>query len=313
MSAKSSNIKIVATSSSFSQHSKLVKTVTTLFPNIKLNSEGKRFTKKELIEYIGDAEAAIVGLEKIDEEVLYNCPNIKIISKYGVGLNNLDIPAIEERGIKIGWTGGVNRLSVAEMTLGYMLMLCRNLYLTSNLLKQGTWQKAGGFQLSGKTIGVIGVGFIGKEVIRLLQPFGCEIWVNDIINQDEYYQSNGLIEKTKEEIYQGADIITIHTPYDETTANLINKEAFAQMKSSTIILNSARGGIINESDLKNALLNNTIAGAAIDAYVPEPPVDTELIQIPNLITTPHIGGNACEAVEAMGMSAIQHVKNFYQL
>lgn len=313
MSIKSSNINIVATSSSFSKHPKLVETVTTLFPKIKLNSEGKRFTKNELIEYIGDAEAVIVGLDTIDADVLDNCPNIKIIAKYGVGLNNLDIPVIEERGIKIGWTGGVNRLSVAEMTLGYMLMLCRNLYLTSNLLKQGTWKKAGGFQLSGKTIGVIGVGFIGKEVIRLLQPFGCKIWVNDIINQDEYYQSNGLIEKTKEEIYQGADIITIHTPYDDTTANLINEKVFVQMKTSSIVLNSARGGIINENDLKHALLNGEIAGAAIDAYAIEPPEDTELIQIPSLITTPHIGGNSVEAVEAMGMSAIQHVKRFYQV
>ncbi len=301
-------MNIVVTSPSFSNNKILQNEIYKYFPNAILNLEGKRFGKKELIEYIKDADAIIVGLEVIDEEVLSHCSNLKIVSKYGVGLNNIDLRACKKRNIAIGWTGGVNRLSVAEMTLGYMLMLCRNLFITSNELKKGIWNKNGGFQLSEKKIGIIGVGYIGKEVIRLLKPFNCKVYVNDIINQDKYYNENGLTEISKEEIFKTCDIVTIHTPYDETTNNLVDLKVFKMMKKSSFIINSARGGIINENDLKYALQNKLIAGAAIDAYMEEPPTDKELLNLPNLICTPHIGGNAKEAVEAMGVSAIENLK-----
>ena len=304
-------MKIVTTSPSFSKNITLQKEIYKYFPNAKLNLNGKRFNKDELIDFIKDANGIIVGLEPIDSEVLDSCPNLKIISKYGVGLNNIDLDACKKRNIAIGWTGGVNRLSVAEMALGFMLMFSRNLFITSNQLKKGTWNKSGGFELSGKTIGIIGVGFIGKELNRLLKPFGCKILVNDIINQDEYYKKEGLIEVTKEEIFKKSDIITIHTPHNKTTDNMITLDVLKSMKPTSYILNTARGGIINEKDLKYALQNGIIAGAGIDAYIEEPPTDREFIELPNLICTPHIGGNSKEAVEAMGMSAISHLKGFF--
>lgn len=304
---------ITATSPSFSQNKILKDEIYKYFPSAKLNLVGKRFDKNELIEYIKDADAIIVGLEPIDDEVLSKCQNLKIISKYGVGLNNIDLEACKKRGISIGWSGGVNKLSVAEMALGFMLMFARNLYMTSNELKSGTWNKSGGFQLSGKTIGIIGVGYTGQEVVRLLQPFNCKILVNDIVNQDKYYKENDLIETSKEDIYKKSDILTIHTPHNSETDNLIGMEALEAMKNSAYVLNTARGGIINEKDLKYALQNNIIAGAAIDTYAEEPPIDKEFLSLPNLICTPHIGGNAKEAVEAMGKSAITHLKKFYKL
>lgn len=305
-------MNIVVTSPSFSSNKILQDEIYKYFPDAKLNLQGKRFNQDELIEYIKDADAVIVGLEPINKEVLNQCKNLKMVSKYGVGLNNIDLDTCENRGIAIGWTGGVNKLSVAEMTLGYMLMLCRNLFVTSNQLKSGIWNKSGGFQLSGKTVGVVGVGHIGKELIRILEPFGCKILVNDIINQDDYYAKNNLTEVSKEEIFKNADIVTIHTPYDGTTNSLVNKEIFDMMKKSAFIINSARGGIINEYDLKIALQENKIAGAAIDAYLEEPPTDVELLCLPNLICTPHIGGNSKEAVEAMGMNAIKHLREFFK-
>jgi D-3-phosphoglycerate dehydrogenase len=303
-------MKIVATSPSFSNNEVIKKEIYKYFPNAKLNLEGKRFNKNELIEFISDADAVVVGLEPIDKELLDYCPNIKIVAKYGVGLNNIDIDECKRRNIQIGWSGGVNRLSVAEMTLGYMLMLIRNLYITSNQLKNGNWNKSGGFLLSEKTIGIIGVGYIGKELVRLLKPFNCNILVNDIIEQSNYYNDNNLIESSKEKIYKEADIITLHTPLDVSTTNLITLKELKMMKSSAYLLNSARGGIINEQDLMYALQNNIIAGAAIDAYIEEPPTNKGLLALPNLICTPHIGGNAKEAVEAMGLSAINHLREY---
>jgi len=306
-------MNIVVTSPSFSQNKILQKEIYKYFSNATLNLEGTRFGKKELLEYIKDADAIIVGLEPIDEEVLSHCKHLKIVSKYGVGLNNIDLDACKKRNIAIGWTGGVNKLSVAEMTLGYMLMLMRNLFIASNELKNGIWNKSGGFQLSEKKIGIIGVGHIGKEVVRLLKPFNCDIYVNDIIDQENYYKENNLKEVAKEEIFKTCDIVTIHTPYDDTTKDLVTLEVFKMMKQSSFVINSARGGIINEDDLKYALQNNLIAGAAIDAYVEEPPKDKELLNLPNLICTPHIGGNAQEAVEAMGMSAIKHLVEYFKV
>ncbi len=305
--------KVAVTSPSFSRHPVLQKEIRSLFPDVKLNLEGTRFAGEALLQYIHDAEALIIGLEEMNRETIQQCANLKIISKYGVGLNNIDLDHCKSCGIQIGWTGGVNRRSVSEMTLGFMLGLCRNLYFTSNLLKSGTWKKAGGFQLTGKTVGIIGMGFIGKDLVRLLKPFHCRILANDIIDQTDFYLEHGLIKSTKEEIYRQADFITIHTPLTEKTLHLINEDALCMMKQTAIVINTARGGIIDENALKNALRTGQIGGAALDTYITEPPIDQELVEIPNLFTTPHIGGNALEAVEAMGKSAIGHLRRFYSI
>ena len=302
-------MKIVATSPSFSKNEILQKEIFKFFPDAKLNLEGKRFSKSELINFISDADGIIVGLEEIDDKVIQSCQNIKIVSKYGVGLNNL---IFTDKNIKIGWSGGVNRLSVAEMVLGYFLMLSRNLYQTSNQLKNGVWNKSGGFQLSGKTVGIIGVGHIGKELIRLLKPFNCKILVNDIIEQSEYYRSVNATETDIDTLLKTSDFVTIHTPFNKTTENLISTLEFQKMKNSAFIINSARGGIIDELALKLALQNGEISGGAIDAYIEEPPTDLELLNFHNLITTPHIGGNSNEAIELMGMSAIKHIREFFK-
>ena len=306
-------MNVVVTSPSFSKNEILQNEMFKYFPKAILNFKGKRFNRDELIQYIKNADAAIVGLEMIDKKVLDKCQNLKIIAKYGVGLNNIDLEACREKNVTIGWTGGVNKLSVAEMTLGFMLMSTRNLYFTSNQLKNGVWNKSGGFQLSGKNVGIIGLGYTGKELVRLLKPFGCKILVNDIINQDLYYSENNLQKTSKEEVFKTSDLVTIHTPHNNTTNNMVDAKVLKSMKNSAYIINTARGGIINEKDLKHALQNNVIAGAAIDAYIKEPPTDRDFLKLPNLICTPHIGGNAKEAVEAMGMSAIEHLKKYYNL
>jgi len=192
-----------------------------------------------------------------------------------------------------------------------MLSLSRNLYVTSNQLKLNTWNKSGGVQLSEKTVGVIGVGNIGKDLISLLKPFDCKILVNDIVNQVKYYADNNLKLVSKEDIFKNSDFITIHTPLNDETKNLINTQTLGLMKETAFVINTARGGIFNQDDLKEALLSNKIAGAAMDVYDQEPPTDQDLLAIPNLMNTPHIGGNAKEAVKAMGEAAIENVVSFF--
>lgn len=302
-------MKVAVTSKSFSKNEILIEEFKKNFNEIKLNHSSKKLTDEELIDFLKDCDGAIIALEEFNKKVIDNLPNIKAISKFGVGLNNIDIEYAKSKNIKIGWEKGVNKQSVAEMTLGFMLMLIRNLYVTSNLLSNGIWQKNGGYSLYNKTIGIIGIGNIGQELINLLKAFNCTILVNDVVNQDEYYKKHNLKEASKEEIFRHSDIITIHTPLNEQTNNLININTLQLMKKSAFLINTSRGEIVNLNDLKLALKTNLIAGAAIDVYHEEPPKDLELLGLPNLICTPHIGGNSEEAVLAMGRSAIKQLKD----
>ncbi len=301
-------MKIAVTSKSFSKHEQLIEELKIVFPDVKLNFATKKLENNEVIEFLSDCDAAIVALEEMNKYVIDRLPNLKAISKFGgVGLDNIDIEYCLKKNVAVGWEKGVNRFSVAEMALGYMLMLIRNLYTTSNLLSQNTWNKNGGMSLYGKTIGIIGVGHIGKELVNLLKPFNCNILVNDIIDQQEYYINNNLTEVSKDIIFEKCDIVTIHTPYDKETHHLINKKNLEKMKSSAFVINSARGDIVNLDDLYEAVKDNIIAGAAIDVYDKEPPTHP-ILKEQNVICTPHIGGNSQEAVLSMGRSAIKKLK-----
>ncbi|WP_394628627.1 phosphoglycerate dehydrogenase [Vibrio barjaei] len=307
------DLTIGITTVAFSKDEELVNTINNQgFKNVLINQPQRRFTQDELIAFLAKCDVAIVGLDKINDEVLSRVPKLKAISKYGVGLDNIDFEACRRHNVRVLHTQGVNKRSVSELALGCMLSLSRRIYVTSNELKAGDWNKQGGMQVTGKKVGIIGVGHIGKDIIELLKPFGCEILVNDIIDQQSYYEENGLIEATKEEIFKNADIISIHTPLTEDLKYFINKDSLSLMKKRAIVINTARGGLINQDDLKWALKNNIIAGAAIDAYEVEPPTDSDLISLPNLITTPHIGGNANEAVQAMGLAAIDNIVAYCQ-
>jgi phosphoglycerate dehydrogenase-like enzyme len=303
-------MKVVVSAVAFSKNTELVNNLRKHFPDAVINDSGKRYQREELIEYYKDADAIITGLEKIDDELLAELPKLKIIAKYGVGLDNIDQEACNRRGVQIGWTGGVNRESVAEITLGFMLMLSRNLYITSNQLKTLLWNKSGGFSLSSSCIGIIGLGHIGKELVRLLKPFGARIIVNDIADISDFVLKNGIEQVDKDTLFKTADIITVHTPLKEDTKNLIDKNSIELMKETAFIINTARGGIVNETDLKLALISKKIAGAALDVFEVEPPADRELLELPNLICTPHIAGNSYQAVIAMGLASINHIVSY---
>ena len=303
-------MKIKVSTVAFSRNTELVHKLRTAFPDAMINDEGKRFSREELISYFSDADGVIVGLEKIDESLLLELPRLKIIAKYGVGLDNVDLDACSKHNVTVGWTPGVNKTSVAEMALGFTLMLSRNLYVTSNQLKQGTWNKSGGVSMANQTVGIIGMGHIGKELARLLNVFGCRILANDIVDIDTNSLPPNVKMVSKEELYKNSDIISVHTPLTPLTKSMIGEEAFSLMKKTAFIINTARGGIVDEQALKKALIQKNVAGAALDVYDTEPPTDTELLQFNNLICTPHIAGNSYEAVVAMGEAAIAHIVNY---
>lgn len=303
-------MNVAVTSTSFSANPRLREELLRHFPDARLNTSPGRLAGEALAAFADGCDALIVGLEEIDASVLAALPKVQIISKFGVGLDNIDLDACTQRNVAIGWTGGVNRLSVAEMTIGFMLALCRNLFSTSCLLKNGIWQKNGGRQLTGRTVGVIGAGNIGQEVVRLLAPFNCRVLVNDIIDMSAFCRDNNVEASSKEAIFNQAEIITLHTPLTELTRGLIRSETLALMRRDACLINTARGPIVVQADLQQALQQGVIAGAALDVYSEEPPTDLTFLGLPNLICTPHIGGNSAEAVIAMGMNSIQHLREY---
>ena len=269
-------------------------------------------TEPELIEFLKDADAAVVGTEIITERILDNAPRLKIIAKYGVGLDNINKELLEQRNIKLGWTGGVNRRSVAELALCFMLGLCRNIFSSGFKLKQSDWDKNGGQQLTERTVGVIGCGFTGSEVIRLLKPFQCNLLVNDIEDKTAFCEEFNATETSLEDVIARSDIISLHVPLDSSTQEMVNADFLRRMKPTSFLINTSRGGVVDQQALKTALQQNDIAGAALDVFADEPPDDREFLSLPNLMVTPHIAGNAEESVKAMGRSAIAHLISFFK-
>ena len=295
---------------SFSKNSILVNKIKKYFKDVNFNFNGVRLDGEELIDFCKDADAIIVGVEKINSSILKRLPNLKYIAKYGVGIDNIDIDSCKERGVLIGWTGGVNKRSVAELTLGYMLILMRNIFSSYSDLKKLRWIKDGGNSLYNKKIGIIGMGNIGQDLIKLLSVFDCEILANDISENSSLSKKLNFKYVTKEFLYRNSDIVTLHVPLTSSTKKMINTKVFNKMKNSSILINTSRGGVVCEKDLIDALKNKKIHSAALDVFQYEPLKNKELVRLSNIICTPHIAGNSKEAVIEMGNSAITHLINF---
>lgn len=303
--------RIVVTPPPICDSPTLRKELSALFPETRFNHLGRYLSEEELIHFAGEADALLIGRDGMTGKILSALPRLKFIAKYGVGLDNIDSEALEKHQVELGWTAGVNRRSVAELTLNFMLGLCHNVFKGGAALKQGQWAKDGGQMLQGKTVGIVGCGHIGMEVVRLLQPFECTVWVRDILDRSEFCQQTGAEEKSFEELLRGSDIVSLHVPLTDRTRGMIDKMALHQMRLTAFLINTSRGEVVDPDALKQALLKGTLSGAALDVFAQEPPEDKELLACPSLMVTPHIGGNALEAVEAMARSAFQHLKGYF--
>ena len=304
--------RVVVPSNSFSKSVVLREKLKRVFPNSLFNEHGRRLSEVELVEFLKNADAAIIGIEPITDQVLSQTPQLKIVSKYGVGLDNVDQESLKRRNITLGWVGGVNRRSVSELTLCFMLGLCRNVFSTGYPLKQSKWEKEGGQQLTGKIVGVIGCGNIGSDLIQLLAPLQCNLLVCDIVDKSEFCRKRNATQTDLENLVTESDIISLHVPLTPLTEKMANKSFLDQMKQTAYLINTCRGEVVDQEALKIALMRGGIAGAALDVFEEEPPLDEEFLSLPNLMVTPHIGGNAKEAVEAMGRSAIEHLVSFFK-
>ena len=303
---------VTVASSSFSKSAFLRKELERVFPSVIFNERGRPLSEPELIGFLKDADAAIIGLEPINDRILAQAPRLKIISKYGVGLDNIDEDLLKRRNIFLGWKGGINRRSVTELTLCFMLGLCRNIFASGFKLKHVEWKKNGGWQLTGKTVGIIGCGNIGSDLIKLLAPLQCTLLVCDTVDKSEFCQEHNATQTSLENLVAKSDIVSLHVPLTSLTTKMVGKNFLGRMKPTAYLINTSRGAVVDQDALKTSLIQGGIAGAALDVFAEEPPTDEKFLSLPNLMVTPHIGGNAKEAIEAMGRAAIQHLVSFFR-
>ena len=300
---------LVVASRSFSRHPVLRAEVLKRYPDARFNDEGLSLKGGALVKFLAGYEKAITALEVIDDNLLSQLPDLQVIGKYGVGLDMIDLDAMKRHNVQLGWTGGVNKRSVSELVVSFAVALLHRTVFASLEVRAGKWYQIKGRQLSDCTVGIIGCGHVGKDLSGLLKPFNCRILAHDILDFPDFYQQHGVTPVGLDELLKQSDVVTLHLPLDNSTKKIIGNDQLALMKDDAVLINLARGGLLDEAALLDALNNGRLAGAALDVFEQEPPVNNALIDLENVLVTPHIGGSTEEAILAMGMAAIEGLDN----
>src|SRR6266545_6774490 len=256
-------------------------------------------TSEELMTVLPAYDGMVVrSRTKVRQPLIDVCPSLKVIVRGGAGLDTIDYEYARSKGIVVMNTPLANSLSVAELAIGYMFMLARSLYRATATMKAEKWDKKSfaGDEIGGKTLGLVGVGNIGKETAKRALALGM-----NVVAYDPYVkEADGIKLLSLDELLAQADYISLHLPKTKESANMIGAEQFAKMKNGVRIVNCARGGIINEDALYEALTNGKVAGAALDVFAAEPPTDWKLLKLDNVIGSPHIGAATKEAQARVG-------------
>lgn len=275
-----------------------------------MNPYGKILTKEQMIENISDAVGVIVGVDPLDKDVIDAAPYLKAIAKYGVGTDNIDTEYAKEKGIPVSITRGANTNSVADYAFALMLAVARKVTLINDMCHEKNWTKVIGADVYGKTLGILGLGAIGKGVAKRASGFDMKVYAYDIFWDDEYAENNNIEYATPQKIFETCDFISLHLPLTDETRNIINANSLSVMKPNCIIINTARGGLIDEAALVAALKNGTILGAGLDVFNHEPPEDDEIYKLDNLIMGSHCAASSIGASEEMSrMSATNLIED----
>jgi len=267
----------------------------------------------QLCEIVRNAEAVITGLERITPRVMDAAPKLKVVSTGGVGYDHVDLEAASARGIAVANCAGCNNHSVSELAFGMMLSLTRNIQVHDREIKNGGWiaydTMVMGGELWGKTLGIVGLGRVGKSSALLARAFGMKVLATDIVWDITFANQHGISYVPLETLLAEADFVTLHCPLTTVTRGLIDEDAIERMKPSAYLINTARGPVVKESALVNALASNRIAGAGLDVFQFEPHPDNPYTEFSNVVMTPHIGGSTQEAFDRSLYLALVNVTN----
>lgn len=301
-------MKILITPRSFASSSdKAIKMLTARGYEIQRNNTDRPYKKEEILNLIKDIDGIIIGIDELSAEIIEKANKLKVISKYGTGLDNIDIHMAPKKKIIVTNTPTANVDAVADLAFGLILSLARRIPEADQKTKNGKWEKIIGKSVWEKTLGVIGLGKIGRQVVKRARGFQMNILGFDLVKDKKFAQRYGIKYVNLEKLLQKSDYITIHIPLNDATRGMISYKELEKIKREAFLINTSRGGIVDEQALYKALRNNQLKGAALDVYHSEPPVESPLKELDNVIMTPHIGAYTEEAIENMGMQAAQNL------
>jgi len=301
-------MKILITPRSFASSSdKAIKMLTARGYEIQRNNTDRPYKKEEILNLIKDIDGIIIGIDELSAEIIERADKLKVISKYGTGLDNIDINMATNKKIIVTNTPTANVDAVADLAFGLILSLARRIPEADQKTKSGKWEKIIGKSVWEKTLGVIGLGKIGRQVVKRARGFQMNILGFDLVKDKKFAQRYGIKYVNLEKLLQKSDYITIHIPLNDATRGMISYKELEKIKKEAFLINTSRGGIVDEQALYKALRNNQLKGAALDVYHNEPPVESPLKELDNVIMTPHIGAYTEEAIENMGMQAAQNL------
>lgn len=276
---------------------------------VRLNPLEHKMTSKELANSIKDSEILIAGTEKITEEVFQNAPKLKLISRVGIGLDGVDFELCKKHGVRVAYTPDAPTMAVAELCVAMILDLARQITITDKNIRLGVWKRHMGTLLYGKTIGIFGMGRIGKSLVHLLSSFNVKFLVHDINPDIAFGRLYNVNFVSKEEVLKNSDVVSVNIPLKKDTLDYITSKELSLMEPHTIVINTARGGIINENDLYDALKEKIIAGAAVDVFEEEP-YSGKLIELENCLLTCHMGASTIDSRTDMEVQAVEEAIRF---
>ncbi len=299
-----STTPVAVCSRSFSRHPVLRAELLARYEHVTFNEEGRSLKADDLVAFVRGHAKTIVGLEPFDDAVFTAVPELKVIGKYGVGFDMLDLCAAERHGVLLGWTPGVNKRSVAELALSFAISLLHLVPSASHAVREGSWRPVVGRELSRSTVGLIGFGQIARDLATLLAPFECRLLVCDVAISQETCAQYAAHATNIDDLLAQADIVSLHLPLSDSTRNVLSADRLARMKHGAVLINTARGSLVDEDALEARLREGSLAGAAFDVFATEPPKNRGLLDLPNFLATPHIGSGTEQAILAMGRAAI---------
>lgn len=276
-------------------------------PDLVFNETAKPLAGEELISRLQGCDGYIAGLDFITADVISACPDLKVISRYGVGYDRVDREAAAHAGVTVTNTPGVNAEAVGELAVTMMLSVARRVPHLDRQTREGAWVRSTGMELCGKTVGILGLGAIGKVVARCCAGLGMQVTAYDPYINEAYCKEHGIAVKTLDDVLAESDVISLHLPLNDETKHMINAEAIAKMRPAVIIINTSRGGIIDEAAAAEALQSGKLGGLGLDAFEQEPPEVSPLFDFPNVVVTPHTGAHTREATENMARMAVDNL------
>jgi len=299
--------RIFIATSSFSENSeKPLRLLKKHNLTIKVNPLNRKLTPEELIYYGGDALGIIAGTESYSKSMIEQLKELIIISRLGKGMDNIDITSAREKGVKVLQTKTTPAPAVSELVLGLILNIARKICQSDKALKKGKWKKQMGSLVQGKTLGIIGLGSIGKSLVKLVKGFNFHILAYDICQDETFAAENGVVYCDLDKLFLESDIVSIHMNLTNESKGLISRKLLKKMKADSIIINTSRGEIVDENALYSALKNGKLAGAGLDVFEQEP-YSGPLTELENVVLTPHIGSYAKEIRVQMEIEAANNI------